>query len=477
MMASDQVRMVLIDQEEKIKKMEDNAKDNTKLFDVMQREISELNKKLANMNDINQTLNQMISDLHEASGNEMRAIKLEIEAMKAEKVMKDNQLNMLYAVIESHLKIDVHTAFNEIEVKRVEERRIERERRLAEEATQKNKSVIEETQQAGGSSCQTDVEMTEAEADPMGFVLVEIKAKEALLLKWREEEEVQEETPNFVLIGKPSTVHYSLQEIVCRVKIDERRKEAKRARGEIVDSDSDLEIIRDEDEEEEEEEEEKDKSNKEDKKDDKDDIDDKKNDDDHGSSGLLVENPNVQQRIEDFLNDEINEQEDDLHHKASTSSKQHVDQVFLTNTTVIYLNAQHEGEIEVQRSRAEMIEELGLEDGKFKFDIEDGIPQSPEKEFESRYAHEADHYNDVIVEDASDSSDEETDFHYSGVDETFPSFVEMFKDRNEDEIRRKIVEKVSNEGVPETIPRERLAKERKKWFKVIPKERKTLRAL
>ncbi|MFS7943560.1 hypothetical protein Hanom_Chr06g00501671 [Helianthus anomalus] len=201
MMASDHVRMVLIDQEEKIKKMEDDAKDNTKLFDVMQREISELNKKLTNMNDINQTLNQMISDLHEASGNEMRAIKLEIEAMKAKKVMKDNQLNMLYAVIESHLKINVHTAFNEIEVKRVEWRRIERERRLAEEATQKNKSVIEETQKAGGSSCQTDVEMTEAEADPLGFVLVETKAKEGLLLKWREEEGVQEETPNFVLIG------------------------------------------------------------------------------------------------------------------------------------------------------------------------------------------------------------------------------------------------------------------------------------
>ncbi|MFS8002811.1 hypothetical protein Hanom_Chr13g01206491 [Helianthus anomalus] len=62
-----------------------------------------------------------------------------------------------------------------------------------------------------------------------------------------------------------------------------------------------------------------------------------------------------------------------------------------------------------------MLEELGLEDGKFKFDIKDEIPQSPEKEFEFRYAQEADHYNDVIVEDASDSSDKETDFHCSGM--------------------------------------------------------------
>ncbi|MFS7936745.1 hypothetical protein Hanom_Chr05g00419381 [Helianthus anomalus] len=124
-----------------------------------------------------------------------------------------------------------------------------------------------------------------------------------------------------------------------------------------------------------------------------------------------------------------------------------------------------------------MLEELGLEDENFKFDIEDEIPQSPKGEFELRYAHEANHYNDVIVEDASDSSDEETDFHYSGVNETFPSLAEMFKDRNEDEIRRKIVEKISTEGVPKTIPRENLAEERKKWFKEMRKERKSLRAL
>ncbi|MFS7921670.1 hypothetical protein Hanom_Chr03g00239701 [Helianthus anomalus] len=53
----------------------------------------------------------------------------------------------------------------------------------------------------------------------------------------------------------------------------------------------------------------------------------------------------------------------------------------------------------------------------------------------------------------------------------------MFKDRNVEEIRRKYAEKVSTEGVLETIPREILAEERKKWFKEMPKERKTLRAL
>ncbi|KAJ0634070.1 hypothetical protein HanLR1_Chr17g0684021 [Helianthus annuus] len=301
--------------------------------------------------------------------------------------------------------------------------------------------------------------MVEAEADPLGFVLVVLqkkrKAREVLMLKWKDEEEVEEETLNFILVGKASSVPYSIKEIVRQIKVKERQKEAKIARGEIVDDDSDIEWFGDEEEDEDDNDDDDDKSDK------RDDKDDKKNDDDddQGASGLLVENPNVQERIEELLNDEINEHEDDLHHEASTSGKQHADQVFLTNPTVILLHAQHDGELDVSRSRAEMLEELGLNDGKFKFDIEDEIPQSPEKEFEFSYAHEADHYNDVIVEDASDSSDEETDFHYSGIDETFPSLTEMFKDRNEDEIRRKIVEKVSTEGVPETISREILVEE------------------
>ncbi|MFS7960816.1 hypothetical protein Hanom_Chr08g00707461 [Helianthus anomalus] len=86
-------------------------------------------------------------------------------------------------------------------------------------------------------------------------------------------------------------------------------------------------------------------------------------------------------------------------------------------------------------------------------------------------------YNEVFVEEATDSSDEETTFHYAGVDEMFPSLAEMFKDQNEDEVRRKIVEKITTEGVPRTIPRENLVEERKKWFKVMPKERKFIRPL
>ncbi|MFS7895802.1 hypothetical protein Hanom_Chr15g01400571 [Helianthus anomalus] len=59
--------------------------------------------------------------------------------------------------MENYLKKDVHAAFDEIEVKKAEERRMKRERRLAEEATQRNKSVIEDVQEAGGSSSQPEV--------------------------------------------------------------------------------------------------------------------------------------------------------------------------------------------------------------------------------------------------------------------------------------------------------------------------------
>ncbi|MFS8018050.1 hypothetical protein Hanom_Chr15g01387571 [Helianthus anomalus] len=57
-------------------------------------------------------------------------------------------------------------------------------------------------------------------------------------------------------------------------------------------------------------------------------IDKEDDDDDQGSTGLLIVNPSVQQKIDDFLNDEINEQKEDLHQESSSSSgKKHADQV------------------------------------------------------------------------------------------------------------------------------------------------------
>ncbi|XP_022024337.1 pheromone-processing carboxypeptidase KEX1-like [Helianthus annuus] len=277
----------------------------------------------------------------------MKAMKLEMEAMKADKVVKDEQLHMLYSVMESHFKIDVHVAFNEIEVKRTEERRMERERRLAEEATQKNKGVIDDTQDAGGSSSQPeingssnqeDIEMVDAEnvqehvnqdfmmvgesSEPLdaenvlrkvAVIQIKKKAREMLLLEWK--------TDQFVLVGDAYPVPYNVQQVAREMKVKERRRKGKKARGEIVDDDSDVKLFGDDEEENEDDNDEKD-----DKPDDHDDKDDKGDDDNNeGASGLLIRDPIVQERINELMNDEINEQEDDLQNEASSSGKQHVD--------------------------------------------------------------------------------------------------------------------------------------------------------
>ncbi|MFS7904165.1 hypothetical protein Hanom_Chr01g00032781 [Helianthus anomalus] len=334
---NEEIKTVMIKKAKKLKKMKDVVEDNTKLFEVLQADNTDLCLQNEKLNDINKTLNHMISELHEASGNEFSAMKLEMEAMKAHKAMKDEQLTMLYTVlrVKQMLKWLMLKLFKHKDSYLLLNNKGERK-----------------------------------------------KEPEKLLLKWKEEEEVVEEEEE-------------------EVKLDD----------DLFDIDNYPEGSEDDDQ-------------------------------DQGSPGLLIVNPNVQQKIEYFMNDVINEQEE-----------------------------------EVPRSRAEMLEELGLDDGKFKFDIEDEIPPSQEREYEFKYAEEANQYNEVIVEEASDSSDEETNFHYSCVDETFPSLAEMFEDQNEDEIRRKIVEKITTEGVPRTIPRENLVGERKKWCKVMPKERKFIRPL
>ncbi|MFS7899816.1 hypothetical protein Hanom_Chr00s079776g01793301 [Helianthus anomalus] len=224
-------------------------------------------------------------------------------------------------------------------------------------------------------------------------------------------EDVQ--TQGFVLVGE-SSPSLNYDDIIRRVLVEQRRRKAEEPEKLLLKLKEEEMVIEEEEEE--------------------DNIDDdlyeyidsfpegNEDDDDQGLSGLLIVNPYVQQKIEDFMNEEINEQEEDHQQEFSSSGKQHVDQEF-------------------------------------------------------KYAQEADKYDEVIVEEASDSSDEETNFHYSGVDDTFPSLIEMFKDQNEDEIRRKIVEKITTKGVSRTIPRENLEEERKKWFKAMPKERKILRSL
>ncbi|MFS7966075.1 hypothetical protein Hanom_Chr09g00769621 [Helianthus anomalus] len=139
MKVNEEMKTVVNDHAERIDALTEDMADNAKLIDQLTNELSEVNARYENMNEINQTLHQMLDDLHEASSNENKVLKLEVEALRADKAVKDEQLNMLYAVVEHKLGIDVQAVYNDLEIQRVEKRRIAREKELAKEATQKKK--------------------------------------------------------------------------------------------------------------------------------------------------------------------------------------------------------------------------------------------------------------------------------------------------------------------------------------------------
>ncbi|MFS8018049.1 hypothetical protein Hanom_Chr15g01387561 [Helianthus anomalus] len=117
---NEEIKSVVIKRAKKIKKMNEDVDDNAKLFEKLSLEISELHMRNKNLNETNQTLHQMLSDLHEASANEIKVMKLEIEALRADKSVKDEKLNMLYTVMEQHLGINVQSIYNNLEFKGLE---------------------------------------------------------------------------------------------------------------------------------------------------------------------------------------------------------------------------------------------------------------------------------------------------------------------------------------------------------------------
>ncbi|MFS7997616.1 hypothetical protein Hanom_Chr12g01143881 [Helianthus anomalus] len=377
---NEELKEVVKDHAKRINTLFEDVDDNAKLFEQLSAKLSEVNVKYANMNETNQTLHQMLDELHEASANKIKVLKLEIRALRADKAVKDEQLNMLYTV---------------------EERRAQREKELAEAATQKKKELIVETQEAGGSSSKPegDVEMVDA------AVNVEVENMEV------------DQDPSFFLVGEAVSRPYNLKHIIRMVKVEEME-------GNIRAVDIKLLCWKEEEEE---------KIVDEELERILEDVDNydpswddfKDDEDDQGSTGMLIVTPSVQQSLDDFLNDEISEQEEDQHRESSSSGKQHTNQ----------------------------------------------------KEYEFKYANEADNFDHVEVEECSDISKEDIPFHYSGVDVTFPTLAEMFKEQNEDEIRRKVVEKITTEGIPKFVPQETLLEGRKNWFKVMPKERKFRRPL
>ncbi|MFS7966350.1 hypothetical protein Hanom_Chr09g00772741 [Helianthus anomalus] len=306
--------------------------------DQLREELMQQNEEIKELENVNQTLNQLLNEMSEASSNEMKAMKLEMEAMKVDKVMKDQQLQMLVAVVESHLKMIIHAAFEEIDVIKANERRMERERCLLKKQIRRIKAC---------SSSQQHAEMTE---------VVEVQEQVEDDQEMVKAEEPHE--PEFLIVGEPSEP-VDVENIIRRVEVIQRKRKVREVL--LLEWKTDKFVL---------------VGNKsDDKADDKSDKDDKDDDDsDQGASRLLIKDPAVQEKVDELMNNEIIEQEDEVQNEASSFGKQPVDQVLLSNPTVIYLNAQQQGEVEVRKTMDETLEELGLEDGKFRFDIEDEIP-------------------------------------------------------------------------------------------------------
>ncbi|MFS8035166.1 hypothetical protein Hanom_Chr17g01589871 [Helianthus anomalus] len=264
------------------------------------------------MDESHQMLMEVVGNLHMSTANENEVLKKEVEALRADKEIKDEQLNMLYTVIEHKLGINVQAMYNEIEIQRVELRRVEREKKIAEEAKEKRKGLVIDTEEILGSSSQQEQPKPDDEVNTSDVETTtnDVEMKDA---------EVEADTNvevrlDIIPIGEVKDVPRS--EWVERRRLRENMNKFK-----VIEEDKELdELFGDEDEEEDDDD--KDDKDDKDKKDDKDDKGD--DDDDQGATGLLISKSSGPSTIEDFLNDELNEQhEEDQHHEGSSSGTKH----------------------------------------------------------------------------------------------------------------------------------------------------------
>ncbi|MFS8033746.1 hypothetical protein Hanom_Chr17g01573211 [Helianthus anomalus] len=333
---------------------------------VLRNEILALNEKIldidARYKAVNESHDIMLSmhcDLEVSLTNSNEILKKDVADLKSDKEINDEQIKMLYAVIEDRLGINVHAVFDEIEIQRDEARRMEKEKKNVEEALEalkdKGKGIIE-------------VNVVEDDVNNE-FALVP-----AQLFTMSEDD-------------------------------DDDDEELKEWFGDDDDDD--------------------------------DHHDDKGNDDDQGGTGGVL----------------IGE---------STSGSKHVvlHKVISNTPIIIFLNHNvEEGELGENWTRESMLETLDMDDENFKFDIEEEIPTTPDQEYVFKMVDEADNFDDVIIEEGL-YFDQDVPFHYTGQDDDFPTFDELFRSHNEDELRRKVAEKISTYGSPKTILKEDLLEER-----------------
>ncbi|MFS7996364.1 putative transcription factor bZIP family [Helianthus anomalus] len=92
---NDELKIEVNDHAEGIDDLTDDLGEQAKVIDNLTAEFAEVNVKYENMNEVNKTLHQMIGELHESLSNENKVLRQEIEALRANEVVKDEQLNIL----------------------------------------------------------------------------------------------------------------------------------------------------------------------------------------------------------------------------------------------------------------------------------------------------------------------------------------------------------------------------------------------
>ncbi|KAJ0484669.1 hypothetical protein HanHA89_Chr14g0559441 [Helianthus annuus] len=178
---------------------------------VLKNEMLAMNDQIEDVKAGNNALNEMIDELlttncelndaNTAISHANEIMQKEIEDLKADKENKSKQIEMLYAVIEDRLGINVHAAYDDIEIRR------------AEEATKKDKgkgiAVEEASEEVLESSSQR-----EQQPD-----VVEVNDENPLVL-----------AQQFVLVGKAkSESYYSREDNARRIEVERRRLKAKEA--------------------------------------------------------------------------------------------------------------------------------------------------------------------------------------------------------------------------------------------------------
>ncbi|KAJ0547851.1 putative transcription factor BREVIS RADIX domain-containing protein [Helianthus annuus] len=186
---------------------------------VLKNEMLAMNDQIEDVKAGNNALNEMIDellvtncDLNDANttmSNANEILQKEIEDLKADKENKSKQIEMLYAVIEDRLGINVHAAYDDVEIRRAEALRMEKEQQNAAEAAKdkgKGIAVEEASEEVLESSSQREQQQPEDEAnDDNALVLAQ----------------------QFVLVGKAKSVSYSREDNARRIEVERRRLKAK----------------------------------------------------------------------------------------------------------------------------------------------------------------------------------------------------------------------------------------------------------